>query len=138
MAQTQIPKVIQMVEETPFFVKRRTVKEARPVRFRALKVGDTYIVAYVYDDAVYHAVVTPTYTVKSYDNWAEAFETLLVAVKGAAGQRIEIVEVEATRYVFDVEEVDRDNPSRVSNYEEVAVEWGDRYAIDEDIYTEWP
>ena len=138
MAQTQIPKVVQMVEETPFFVKRRTVKEARPVRFRALKVGDTYIVAYVYDDAVYHAVVTPAYAVKSYDNGTEAFETLLAVLKNNVGARVELVEVEATRYVFDVEEVDRDNPSRVSNYEEVAVEWGDTYAIDEDIYTEWP
>jgi len=137
METKNFPRSVQPVEEDGFFIRRRAVKEIRPFKFRALKVGDVYVVAYNGDDGVYHAIVAPGYTVKSYDNFAEAFETLLAVLKNNAGAKIEVVEVEADMYVLEVERVLKSDPSDVATYEERVIEWG-AYSIDEDLVTDWP
>jgi len=139
MVSEKFPRSIQAVERDEFFEIRRSVKEIRPVKFRALRIGDTYVVVYSDRDGnKWHAVVGPGYTVKSYENWAEALETLVAVLRDNAGAKVELVEVEAAEYVLQVEERNI-HTGEVSSAEECVVEWGDgAYSIDAEVAPEGP
>jgi len=136
----KFPHTVKPVEENPFFIIRRAVKEARPIRFKALKVGSAYVLAYRIGEDVYNAVVGPGYSSKSYDNWADAFEGLVSLLKENVGAKVEVAEVEATEYVLHVEEVEKDG-GLATTHEERLVEWGDcsvSLGEDEEIVAEGP
>jgi len=140
METKNFPRSVIPVEKDEFFGTEtvRTVKEVRPIRFRAIKIGDTYVVAYWKDGEKNYAVVWPGHVVHGYDNHAEALETLVNILKENAGAKIEIVDVDAVQYVLNVEKR-RTRTGDVDVYEESVVEWGDgAYSIDEEVAVEGP
>jgi len=123
----------------------REVKEVRRIRLRALKVGDTYVVAYVdrHGEKNYAILKPGRRKIESYDNWAEFSDTMVEVLKANVGARVELVDVDAAVYVISETRVNRHEPMWRDVVELKYVEWGDgEYGIllgeDEELVAEGP
>jgi len=103
----------------------RSIKEVRRIRFRALRVGDVYIVAYRdhHGEKNYVLLYPRRRKVGSYDNWAEFADTLVEVIKSSVGNRVERVEVDAVLYLIEERRVNKHEPSWYDTATLKYVEW---------------
>jgi len=118
------PRTISRVIETTWHTYTREVKDARKISIKAIKVGDVFIVPYRQDDGgVYHAVVTPKEVYDPADDVWEAFDGLILALKRARNQQVEIVEWPATQFIIEERKVNKYTLKEIDKRVYYLVEW---------------
>jgi len=97
MSQTQTPKTLKPVSEDSWYITENVVEGVIDVSFKAIKIGNVYLLGYTKDGEKSYIVAAPSATVYGYDNEWEVLETLVDAIR--TGERIERVDVNATMYI---------------------------------------
>jgi len=136
MAETKLPKTTPL-EEDDFLGKiRRNIVKVEKRRFKALKVGNAFIVPYSEDGLKFYFLATPEFTIDTGNDESEAadaFFELVDLLKTTS--KIEQVVVEADAYLIERTLYNKHTNTVESTSQYWLIEWdadGYTYAIELD------